>query len=106
MEETYTLIMRDGEGEIIAELKLARRNLVWWLASLWVKPDVRQKGYATQLLDRAVYVMGQHDLYLHAQPFTDQPVPLGQLARWYNRWGFRPTAVPDILRREATVCDS
>ena len=100
MEEQYLLTIRDGEGETIAELKLARRNLIWWLASLWVKPDVRRHGYATQLLNRAVAVMGQHDLYLHAQPFTDQPVPLDQLARWYNRWGFKATEVPDVMYRK------
>jgi GNAT superfamily N-acetyltransferase len=91
----------DGKGETIAHLMVFERNGTIWLTDLWVHPEHREQGRARRLMEAAIARFGSEDIYLEAQPYTDQPVDLTALTAWYGGFGFVATDVPNVLRRSA-----
>lgn len=71
-----------------------------WLTNVWTAPDHRQRGYARQVLGRVIDEFGDRAIYLHVQPYTDQPLDEARLMAFYNSFGFWATVVPGIMLRK------
>lgn len=89
----------DAKNEVIAHIDIIDTPAPYWVDNLWVAPDHRRHGLAGALLERVIARYGQDDLYLSVVPYTDQPLSVDKLARWYQRFGFAWTAVPGIMHR-------
>lgn len=86
-------------NEPISTAVIAHNNGHLWLTDVWTAPEHRQKGYARQVLGRVIDEFGDRAIYLHVQPYTDQPLDESSLIAFYSSFGFGSTDVPGIMIR-------
>lgn len=103
-EETWFRVFSPKDDDQ-ANVSVSFQDGVYWLSNLFVHPDHRGKGYATEILSRAVSRFADTTLYLKVQPYRDRPVPSETLLTFYQRFGFEPTDVPMVLRRTPAPFD-
>lgn len=60
-----------------------------WITALYVAPQFRRKGLATQLVNR-VKAIRRTPLYLRVSPYKDEPLPEEKLIAFYQKMGFQP----------------
>lgn len=66
-----------------------------WLYLLYVRPEYRGRGVATQLIARARSLAKSRGgrLYIEPLPYADLVLDAAQLRAWYERLGFQPSKV-------------
>ena len=101
MHTTYRCSYQDGKGEPTAHVEILRRNGVLWLTNVWTAPEHRQKGCAVTLMEAAISEWAGEPIYLSVDPYVDEPLDAARLTGFYASYGFRPTDVPGIMRRDA-----
>lgn len=74
----------------------------WWLTDVWVHHDYRKRGYANVLLERITRKYGQNmDIWLRVVPYTNSPMDVKTLTKWYKSFYFDVEPGPGIMRRPA-----
>ncbi len=76
-----------------------------WLSGNWVRPDLRQKGYALQLLQAAMIDWDGRLMFTNYSPLSLQSYQRsGLFQEWYKHRGIRAYRAPDLesllLRRK------
>lgn len=87
----HRFFVPNAEGGERATLTVERRHGMLFIRDLFVHPDYRDAGYATDLLTRAITELGHEPLALFAAPYADRPFDENELAAWYARFGFLPS---------------
>lgn len=70
-----------------------------WIKGLKVDPEYRGRGYASQLLARALEKYQDQEISLRAKPYGDKPLNAEALKRFYKNYGFEAYDDEDRMRR-------
>jgi GNAT superfamily N-acetyltransferase len=90
--EEFTI---SDKGKVIARIQIyPHRHGVIWFWSLWVDHDYQGQGLSKRLIDEALAVYWNRDIYAHIWAFDGQPMGDSDLAAFYERFGF--CAVPEF----------
>lgn len=79
---------RDENDRTIASVASAPYEDGVFLFRLWVQPERRRQGLATDLLRDVMLNVSGQNVYLAPAPFLDSPMTLDELGAWYERLGF------------------
>jgi ribosomal protein S18 acetylase RimI-like enzyme len=90
VEQKTKTYYRNVDGENVASVTISMYDDGGcFLTSLWVAPDQRRKGYATELMKRVVEDFKDEDLWLQAAPFDlAEPATTEWVAKFYEKLGF------------------
>ncbi len=95
----HKFYVSNGRGEEIATAEVYEKQNTFWITNVWVHPDCRERGLATNVLKEVLRYYKNSDLYLGVHGFTNRPLSDDQLAEWYKKFGFEETSVPSIMVR-------
>ena len=77
-----------AENHSIATATVLLNNGRMLITNVWTDPQHRKKGLATKVMQAVISYHGLSDLWLHATPYTDQPLHWEKLVAWYQTFGF------------------
>lgn len=107
IQEKVEFMMVSEKNESICQASLHPvRGFGWWLTDVWVHHEYRKRGYANALLEHITRKYGKNeDIWLRVVPYTNSPMDIKTLTKWYASFYFDEQPGPGIMRRPAHKSD-
>jgi ribosomal protein S18 acetylase RimI-like enzyme len=93
------MIPDDDDNDAAMVIMRETEDGYFWITNVYVKGDLRGRGYATFMINKILDEFGYKDIYLQVQPYGDMPKNEKELKTFYKQFGFTETEVPTILKR-------